>query len=104
MPYKIFCNQRQQYYCTNDTTFKTLEDCEEELKSYHSVDIEGIEIMSLNDICEAFGWEIHKVEQSDKHDIEEFTTDELKTQFNVCVRELQCRGLAKDIKQFMDVE
>jgi hypothetical protein len=37
-------------------------------------------------------------------DVEDMTTKELKTQFNVCVRELQCRGLAKYVDQFEEVD
>ena len=62
MRYQIYCLQRGQHFASEDTFFNSLEDCEEQLKSYHEIDVEGIDRMSLNEICEAFGWEIEEVE------------------------------------------
>lgn len=61
MKYKIWCMDRQQYFA-EDSEFETLKDVEEQLKSYHSIDTEGIEKMPLWEICEAFNWEIHNLD------------------------------------------
>lgn len=54
----IWCEDREQYFSEN-SEFETLRDIENQLKSYHEIDVEGIWKMSLREICEAFKWEIH---------------------------------------------
>jgi len=63
MKYQIYCLQRRQHFCSEDTFFDSLEDCEEQLKSFHELDVKKIYEMSLNEICESFGWRIEEVEE-----------------------------------------
>ena len=63
MKYKIWCNQRQQYFA-DDSEFETFDDIRDQLISYHEVDIEDqdketFSKMKLSEILEMFEWEIH---------------------------------------------
>ena len=62
MKYKILDTQLNSYFSNGDT-FNTLEDIEERLREYHSVDVEEINTMSFDDICSSFGWKIVEVEE-----------------------------------------
>ena len=60
MRYKIWCNQRNQYFA-DDTIFTSLESIHEQLIDYHSSDCneESLKEQSLEDILSGFEWEIH---------------------------------------------
>lgn len=60
MPYKIYCKQRNQYFADH-AEFVSLEDCFEQLVSYHGQDCDSGELRkkTLADICNGFEWEIH---------------------------------------------
>ena len=59
MTYKIYCNQRGQEFADGDK-FETLEECREQLISYHSIDCdkESLKEQSLADLCNGFEWKI----------------------------------------------
>lgn len=61
--YKIWCNQRHQYFA-DGAEFDSLEEIREQLIDYHSYDCneESLEEQSLYDICNGFEWEVHDLE------------------------------------------
>lgn len=69
--YKIFCKQRGQSFA-DDETFETLEDCRDQLISYHSIDCDEASLneQSLADLCDGFEWEILDSHTGDTIDYE----------------------------------
>jgi len=72
--YKIWCKQRNIYfgswsidegYKADGALFESLDECKDQLISYHSVDCdedEDLSEYSLDDLCSSFEWEIHDEE------------------------------------------
>ena len=60
MRYKIWCNQMSQYFA-NGATFDSLDQCRDQLISYHSLDCdkESLENQTLQEILSGFEWDIH---------------------------------------------
>jgi len=58
MNFKIWCLQRGQYFAEGEE-FETLKEVEEQLKSYHENDVEGIHKNTLAEILEYYEWEVH---------------------------------------------
>jgi len=60
MKYKIWCNQRGQYFA-DGAEFNSLADCRNQLIDYHSIDCDedSLKTQTLADICNGFEWEIH---------------------------------------------
>ncbi len=46
-------------YFAGGVTFETLDEVRAQLASYHSVDVESTEKMSLTDLCELGHWSVH---------------------------------------------
>jgi len=57
--YRIIDLDKESYF-GEGAVFDSPEECEEQLKSFHSTDVEGIEEMSLREICRAFNWVIEE--------------------------------------------
>lgn len=58
--YKIYDLQLGRYF-GDGATFTSRNECRDQLRSYHSADVENAENMSLNDLLDVGSWEIHKV-------------------------------------------
>ena len=57
MKYKIYDRQSHRHFADGQT-FKSHKEIEEQLRSYHSADVEGWEKMTLNDFLEVGEWSI----------------------------------------------
>ena len=60
--YRLWCNQRNQYFA-DGSTFETLEEIREQLIAYHSVDCneESLKKQTIYDLIGGFEWEIHNL-------------------------------------------
>lgn len=60
MKFKIYDKQCLNYL---SGIYDSKDECRKRLISYHNQDVEGqyLNKLTLNDLCEEFGWEIHMV-------------------------------------------
>lgn len=59
MSYKII--DRQGTGAKANNIYNTLDEIRDDLRSYHSIDVEGAEKMTLEDLCEIGEWEVEEV-------------------------------------------
>ena len=62
MKYKIWCKQNNQYFASG-SLFDSLDQCRDQLISYHSLDCDeaSLEDQNLSDIINGFEWEVHDI-------------------------------------------
>lgn len=63
MKYKIWCNQRGQYFA-DESEFESLEEIKNQLVDYHETDMDiedknKLHKMPLSEILDIFEWEVH---------------------------------------------
>ena len=69
MKYKLFDQQRQEYrtdFDHNDMVYSDLEEIENDLYSFHSIDYGGLEEeefkgLKFDEMLELFGWEVREL-------------------------------------------